>query len=514
MMVVLFFALIAAAIWALTEYYEDIFVSRGYEDFFGLYLPLSTIGLIVGAILFGIGGYGTAKSIIMIIKFLQKREFKLNRAPKVLALGMVVLGVVAVQYYLPFWPLQLGLVRPTYGPYIAYYGDTGMAISWDTASLTTSDVQWGLAENNLVYSTYGSDNATQPSPSTATSYHHVVVLPNLTPGTTYYYRVPTLSQDVWHFRTAPSATSGESVVFTIVADTQGGYSVQKRNVALMIGDPDGIDFTAIAGDLCNRNDATGEWPELFARNSYGQIAMTTPWMNCPGNHETDCAIEGCGYRTYYKQYFQYEYPAGDSALPGAIDRGLYYSYNYSNVHIACVDFWENGTILTTTQLQWLKDDLARNEHMWKFLYFHLPVFSTADAGSDVLVANQILPITHEYNVSAVFYGHDHVFEAFAVNTTELFGGTYFFTVGGGGGSVDDMTNTVKYDGRAWPGPTLNVSINPAPYSGLLGYQYQVYGELTHHYLKVKVTGNDTVFTAIRSNDGATIFQRSIHRQWP
>ncbi len=511
-MTLLFFALIVAVVWAATEYAEDIFGGGNYEDFFGLYIPISTIAIIVGAILFSIGGYGSVKAMVMIAKFLQKREFRLNRAPKILAVGMVVLGVVAVQYYLPFWPLDLGLVKPTFGPYIAYYGEAGMTVSWDTAAPATTEVQWGLDENNLAYTNYGSDNVTQTPSSTATSYHHVVILPNLTPGTTYYYRVPTLGLEIWHFRTAPSFASGEPVVFTIVGDTQGGFSTEKRNIALMVADPDGVNFTAIAGDLCNRNDAMGEWAMLFDRGSYGRLATTTPWMNIPGNHQNDCNNnEGCGYRSYYKQYFQYKYPAGDSALPGAMDRGLYYSYNYSNVHMVTVDFWENGTILTATQLQWIKDDLARNQQMWKFMYFHLPVFSMGDAGSDVDVANQILPITHEYNVSGVFYGHDHNFEAFAVNTTELYGGTYFFTVGGGGGGIDEMTSTTNYGTRAWPGSSLTVGANPNPYKGKLGWEYQIYGELVHHYLKVKVTGNDVVFTAIRSTDGTTLFQRSIHR---
>ncbi len=87
-------------------------------------------------------------------------------------------------------------------------------------------------------------------------------------------------------------------------------------------------------------------------------------------------------------------------------------------------------------------------------------------------------------------------------------------MGGGGGGIDDMTSTSKYDTRAWPGTTLNVSTNPDPYKTKLGWEYQLYGEMVHHYMKVKVTGDDAEFTAIRSTDGSILFQRTIHRHFP
>ena len=103
-------------------------------------------------------------------------------------------------------------------------------------------------------------------------------------------------------------------------------------------------------------------------------------------------------------------------------------------------------------------------------------------------------------MDAVFYGHDHHFESFLVNNT------YHFVVGGGGSSVDPMMDIEDYGDRAWTDYQLNVSETDGQFDSVYGSEYQLFGELSNHYLKVKVQGNTTTFTAIRSSDGSTIVE--------
>jgi 3',5'-cyclic AMP phosphodiesterase CpdA len=299
----------------------------------------------------------------------------------------------------------------------------------------------------------------------------------------------------------------------MVADTQGGYPTQKVAMNLVANDPNGYDFMCIAGDLTNRNDGISEWAMLMHKTSYGGMASTIPWMNSPGNHENSCIKSGCGYRSYYKSYFQYNYANQRQVETNAKDYGFYYSYNYSNVHMVSLDNFEfEGTdLLGAAQLAWLEEDLSRNENMWKFVYFHVPMYSMGDFHSKKELAEQLEPIFYKYQVDAVFYGHDHHFEAFLVNGTESYGGTYHFVVGGGGGTIDPMTSVADYGSRAWPSTSINVSALDNRFDDIYGHEYQLYGEMVHHFMRIHVSGDSAVFTAIRAYDGTKIVEYQVTR---
>jgi len=214
--------------------------------------------------------------------------------------------------------------------------------------------------------------------------------------------------------------------------------------------------------------------------------------------------------------FQYDYPGNKVVLDDTPDYGLYYSYNYSNVHMVALDNFQNetftrsqgkhtGSYFTGAQLEWLEEDLSRNSDMWKFIYFHVPMHSMGDYSSNIDIINQLKPIFDKYQVDAVFYGHDHHFESFLVNST------YHFVVGGGGSSVDPMMNIEDYCDRAWSDYQLSVNETDGQFDQIYGNEYQLFGELSNHYLKVKVQGNTSTFTAIRSSDGSTIIEYILER---
>ena len=510
-MSVLFLGMVIGGIVALVLLQDQIAAPGAQYDFFGTFIPIRTIVIIAGLVLFGVGGYGSIVVIIMVVKFLQKKSFRLSAAPKITAVGVIVLAIVGVGYYFPFWYIELGFGTPKFGPYLAIHGENSMLISWDTTKSKESSLFWGTNAADLSNEIVATEHYWDAN---KVSLHHSVVLSGLVPGETYYYWVPDISKEVYSFKAAPSPSSGEPVTFMMVADTQGGYNIQKRNIDLMIQNSDEISFMCIAGDLTNRNDGMSEWAMLFDQRSYGRLATTTPWMNCPGNHETYCVVEGCGYRTNYKKYFQYNYPNGRETLEGMADYGLYYSYNYSNVHMVALDCLENSTLggyFSDTQLQWLEEDLARNTNIWKFVYFHYPMYSMGDFTSEVKMAKILEPIFYKYGVDAVFYGHDHHFESYLVNGTESYGGTYHFVVGGGGGGIDPLTNTEKYGARAWPSDTIRVSESDGRFDEIYGHEYQLMGVLTNHFMKVEVNGDIATFTAIRTDDGTTIVKYTVNR---
>lgn len=505
---------------------EDIWIPGGHHFFFGLDLSYRLIAGIVVLILIGLGGYGFYWVVKMIVHTVQHHQFFLNWKPKIAMGFLVMFAIAGVLYYNPFWLYDQNLgITPKFGPYIGYYGENQMIVAWDGPYSEPLTVEYGLSPELSSLNTEIESSLQQwaITPNN-NNYHHAAILPDLLSDTSYYYRIPELGSTIYSFHTAPVPESGKPVTFTIVGDTQGGYPGIKKIVQLMQNDPQPADFTCIAGDLVNRDDKLSEWATLFAQNSYGGIASSIPWMNAPGNHEFSCEESDCGFREQYKLFFDYNYPSNYTQLPNTPDYGLYYSYNVSNVHMVSLDVFDNetytraqeknsGSFLTTSQLEWLEEDLARNANMWKFVYFHVPMYSLSDYPSNEDLCEQLEPIFDEYQVDAVFTGHNHNFEAFLVNGSAADGGIYHFMVGGGGAGIDNMMDVEDYGSRSWPTMAINIS---APdydgrYDAIYGSEYQLYGELAFNYMKVHVEGDTVTFSAIRANDGSIIVQYSATR---
>ncbi|MCF2139876.1 MAG: metallophosphoesterase [Candidatus Lokiarchaeota archaeon] len=161
--------------------------------------------------------------------------------------------------------------------------------------------------------------------------------------------------------------------------------------------------------------------------------------------------------------------------------------------------------MTNNQLEWLREDLSRNQNMWKFVYMHVPMYSTGDYGSNIELVNQLEPIFEENNVNAVFYGHDHHFESFYVNHTSA-QGIYYFVIGTDGAGTDDLIDKNKRGDCALSSTTLNISNTEYNYNCFYGSEFQIYGEMNYAYIKVNVLGNQATFSVIRSADGSEIIK--------
>ncbi len=511
-------AILPAAAYAL--FWEDL-TSPGFVfDFFGLWLELSAIILIVSCISVPIGIYGWYKLAQVIRKYHRtKQHVRLDWKPRVAAFALIGIGIGAFFYYVPYWYFYLG-IKPTFGPYIAMHGENGMQVSWDTPQEQLSEVKYGKTSTNLNLVATGGEywwwNNNTPT------LHHCVLLPNLDAGTKYYYKVSNFDETIYYFTTAPLPSSGSDVCFTIVGDTQGASSHQQ----LMIGREvtqiglDKLNFTVICGDSVNDDDDINEWAMLFDKKSYGRITPYVPWQATSGNHETGCNVDGCETRGNFKKFQQNNFTYG-YAEDDLWDVGCYYSFNYSNVHFVILDPFENGTSnFTQRQLDWLDQDLARNANMWKFLAFHLSIYSTSSHGPYPALQAQLEPVMYKHKVNAIFYGHDHIFEAYHVNRTSLeYPGTMAIMCAGGGGSLKEVTNPDKMGDRVWNGTVneqgnaiihVNAQSNPA-IASLPGAQYQLYGERVHHYVKVMVHGDSATIAAYRTFDGSLIQSYTIPR---
>lgn len=478
---------------------EDL-VSMTPMNFLGWQVPTRFVTIIGGLILLMIGVLGSLNSLIMIAKFLLKKPFQLTWKPKIGVLTILILLIIGVQFYVPFWPVLFKMYTPSFGPYIAIYDQNTMEISWDTPNPVEHTLYWGSTAEHLNNALVG---RAMYNSSQTLSKHHMVLISGLTPGETYYYQIPGFTQTVYHFRMAPLAGTHEKVTFTVAADVHAGSdaNVIRKNINLMLRTSPDLAFTTIAGDLCSKDDDPYLWAGIFDRQGYGKLASSIPWMNTGGNHETYNYDSSVPRRYYYKNYFQYNYAGNRTIQPGLQDYGLYYSFNYSDVHMIILDNMESESdYFSAAQIQWLHEDLARNTNMWKFVAFHFPMYSTGQPTSDTKLDAILEPIFNQYHVDGVFWGHAHNFESFYRN------GTYYFTVGTGGGNLDPLLDTDHY---RWPSNHFRVSeTTDGTFETIYGHEYQLYGELTHGFLQVTVQDNTCTFSMYRT-DGTIAVQYNL-----
>ena len=419
--------------------------------FFGTYLPMSVVIIIYGIILFGFGIIGSIVCTVMLVRYFMKKPFKLTWKPKVGVVVVAVIAIISVQYYEPFWPVAAGFTQPAYGPYIAIYDQNTMEVSWDTPTAMASTLEWG--NTSTTYSSYSQIAHAMYNSTQTISEHHMVLIPGLVPGNTYYYTIPGFDNNVYKFEMAPASNTQDNVTFTIVGDTHGNFNICQQNVAVMRKVAPDLDFTMIAGDLTSYDDDNYEWAALFASASYGGLATEIPWMNVCGNHETYNDNPNSAYRGGYKTYFEYNYANNRTIQPGLSDYGLYYSFNYSDVHVCVMDCMENGSgYFSSAQIQWLIQDLQNNANMWKFVSFHYPMYSTGSPTSLTDMDAILEPIFAQYHVDGVFWGHAHDFESFYNSTLN----TYYFTLGGGGGVIDPLASASAAPYQ-WPGESMRVN---------------------------------------------------------
>ena len=196
----------------------------------------------------------------------------------------------------------------------------------------------------------------------------------------------------------------EPVVF--FGDTRSNHKIHKRIVNLIsLFNPVAVFHT---GDLVNDGNSSDDWDIFFKIE--GNLIAKTQFYPAAGNHEEESDL--------YYNFFD---------LPG---NEKWYSVNLNGYHFIIL----NSNLSMdpgSQQYNWLVEDLemVSGETGLKaiFLVFHHPLFSTGYHGPDVMNLKPVLlPLIEEYNIKAVFNGHDHCYER------SFYNGTYFIVAGGGG----------------------------------------------------------------------------------
>ncbi len=330
------------------------------------------------------------------------------------------------------------------GPYLQSVTESSIVICWETDIAGYGQLEHGLTDS------YG--YIARPS---EISKRYEITLTDLEPYTTYHYRIRGNEKILTEDSTFKTSASSEQTSFNFVAygDTRrvSGLPaflavIDHREVANLISSLN-PDFYLHTGDLVNNGLSLAEWNEFFEIE--GKVLKKMPLFPTLGNHERNSSL-----------YFDLFH------LP---NNERWYSFDYGNAHFVClqVDGYARFD-RESEQYKWLKSDLAKTNKLWKFVFFHLPVYSSGPHGcSEKMIRDvrEILkPIFEQYGVDIVLSGHDHTYERSLVN------GVNYIVTGGGGAEL---------------------------YSSKCDNKYQVHFEKVHHCVLISIEGNSLTCVGIR-----------------
>lgn len=304
------------------------------------------------------------------------------------------------------------------GPYLQSMLPTGVKIMWRTDVPAISKIEYGLSKDNL----------TETNSSDSLDIDHVLELKNLTPSTTYFYKVSgdniLAGGDDWHhFTTAPPFGSSAPFRAWILGDfgTASEDQILVKRSFLNYSATNPVDFWMWLGDNTYTTGKDFEYQNTVFSSDYGydSIFRYLPFYPTPGNHDYGSVIQG-GNGVHKGPYFNIVNVFQNGEAGGEpSNTEKYYSYDYGNVHFISLNSEAVTEVFLTnlTMKNWLIRDLQKNSQPFTVVYWHQCPYSKGSHNSDAIfeinmraMRENFVPILEEYNVDLVLCGHSHVFE--------------------------------------------------------------------------------------------------------
>ena len=251
---------------------------------------------------------------------------------------------------------------------------------------------------------------------------HEAVIENLTPGTTYQFKVGTKGtfSDLYSFQTAPEDNS-TPFSFVVLGDSRRHVDFLAKHFKAI--NKHKLAFILHTGDLVHEGKNQIQWDEFF--DTLHKWIPTTPFMPVPGNHENN-GVNYFGQFTLPDSEINYHFIYGNTLVIGL-------SYLHKQDH-KLIDEARDYLIQT------LED---HPDITWRFVFHHQPIYSSGKHGSRKDLQKQWAPLYDKYHVDIVFTGHDHIYlrtHPIKEGKRELIDkgvtrGTVYVVTGGGGAGL-------------------------------------------------------------------------------
>jgi hypothetical protein len=216
------------------------------------------------------------------------------------------------------------------GPYLQVLSPESIQICWRTDLPTSSRIAFGTALNAQEQEVLDLNAKTD----------HFITIPNLEPGTTYFYSIGTTDSllaggnQAFRFTTSPIQASNEKFSFWAIGDfgkaSQGQIDVMNSFIAF--DDSAQTDFMLMLGDNAYQDGTQSEYQsKLF--DIYDSILTYIPIYSTPGNHDYNSVNRFAPPTQHVGPYFDiFKSPILGEAGGVPSNTKLYYSFDYGNAH--------------------------------------------------------------------------------------------------------------------------------------------------------------------------------------
>jgi hypothetical protein len=208
-----------------------------------------------------------------------------------------------------------------------------------------------------------------------------------------------------------------------------------------------------------------------------------------GNHDGNTADSATQSGPYYDIF---TLPRSGEAGGLASGTEAYYSFDYGNVHLICLESYETDRSPNGAMMTWLAEDLGATLQPWVIAFWHHPPYSKGSHNSDteielIEMRQGALPLLEDHGVDLVLAGHSHSYER-------------SFLIDGHYGASTTFSESMRLDGgdgRAdGTGPYLKPTAGAAPHEGAVyvvaGSSGQTSGGSLDHpamYVSLNVLGS-------------------------
>ena len=232
---------------------------------------------------------------------------------------------------------------------------------------------------------------------------HYVTVSNLEPGKKYSYRIGDASRGWWSEPgTIQTADKSDKTAFIALADIQGQndtqYGVFSDVLKAAFNTVPEAKFVVSAGSQVTLAKNCKHWKSFF--NTAVDSLINTFFMPAAGARE-----KAGGYVT---EYFKV-----NGAPKQKTDTGVYYSYDYNNIHFTVLNTNNlAGKELGEPQLNWLTEDISSSDADWKVVVLPKAIYSNgakATAKENKNIRAQLSGLLPYLGVDLVLQGQDLVY---------------------------------------------------------------------------------------------------------
>jgi hypothetical protein len=297
----------------------------------------------------------------------------------------------------------------TRGPYLQQGGPTQVTVRWRTSTATSSRVRYGPAANALA----------SVKDDAASVTNHAVTLTGLVPDTTYFYAVGSISTtlaggDALHFFvTPPAAGAPKPTRIWVLGDAGTATSNQRavRDAYYAFTGTRHTDLWLMLGDNAYDDGTDAEYQAAVFDMYAAMLRKSVLWSTF-GNHDGHTASSATQSGPYY-DVFTFPKAAEIGGAPSGTE--AYYSFDYANLHVVCLDSYGSSRSSTGAMANWLRADLASTAQEWLIVMFHHPPYTKGSHDSDTESAladmrKTFTPILEAAGVDLVLCGHSHSYE--------------------------------------------------------------------------------------------------------